>query len=222
MTRRSPSQPSGIAAKRTILSRHLVAALGAKRLDAITTDDVQKLKHRLRDRAPKTVNNVLTVLSVLLKKAVEWDAIERVHDPAGSGWMEANAFVTWVEHPVPWEIEATLIRELRPSLNLADNSAHPFRERLAQIRKHATTRARSMEIIALESDMPFKSQAQRRKFAQLLVEGKISNQTFEEWNRETGAKRLPERVRRSTKASTSASAKPRARKAIKRKAAKKR
>jgi len=44
--------------------------------------------------------------------------------------------------------------------------------------------------------MPFKSQAQRRKFAQLLVEGKISNETFEEWNRETGAKRLPERVRR--------------------------
>jgi len=32
--------------------------------------------------------------------------------------------------------------------------------------------------------MPFKSQAQRRKFAQLLVEGKISNETFEEWNRE--------------------------------------
>jgi len=44
--------------------------------------------------------------------------------------------------------------------------------------------------------MPFKSQAQRRKFAQLLVEGKISNETFEEWNRETGAKRLPERVTR--------------------------
>ncbi len=43
--------------------------------------------------------------------------------------------------------------------------------------------------------MPFKSQAQRRKFAQLLVEGKISNQTFEEWNRETGKKKLPERVR---------------------------
>ena len=39
--------------------------------------------------------------------------------------------------------------------------------------------------------MPFKSQAQRRKFAQLLVEGKISNETFEEWNRETGGKKLP-------------------------------
>ena len=52
--------------------------MGAKRLDAITTDDVQKLKHRLREHAPKTVNNVLTVLSVLLKKAVEWDVIERM------------------------------------------------------------------------------------------------------------------------------------------------
>jgi hypothetical protein len=42
--------------------------------------------------------------------------------------------------------------------------------------------------------MPFKSQAQRRKFAQLLIEGKISPDTFEEWNRETGAKKLPERA----------------------------
>jgi hypothetical protein len=44
--------------------------------------------------------------------------------------------------------------------------------------------------------MPFKSQAQRRKFAELLVEGKISPQTFEEWNRETGSKKLPDRVKR--------------------------
>ena len=48
--------------------------------------------------------------------------------------------------------------------------------------------------------MPFKSQAQRRKFAQLLVEGKISDQTFEEWNRETGGRRLPERVKKKKKA----------------------
>ena len=43
---------------------------------------------------------------------------------------------------------------------------------------------------------PFKSQAQRRKFAELLVAGKISAETFEEWNRETGSAHLPERVRR--------------------------
>jgi hypothetical protein len=42
--------------------------------------------------------------------------------------------------------------------------------------------------------MPFKSQAQRRKFAELLVKGEISPETFEEWNRETGSKKLPERV----------------------------
>ena len=48
--------------------------------------------------------------------------------------------------------------------------------------------------------MPFKSQAQRRKFAQLLVEGKISNETFEEWNRETGGRTLPERVKRKRSA----------------------
>jgi hypothetical protein len=42
--------------------------------------------------------------------------------------------------------------------------------------------------------MPFKSKAQRRKFAELLVKGEISPDTFEEWNRETGRKLLPERV----------------------------
>lgn len=42
--------------------------------------------------------------------------------------------------------------------------------------------------------MPFKSKAQRRKFAQLLVEGKIKDETYEEWNRSTGRKELPERL----------------------------
>ena len=55
--------------------------------------------------------------------------------------------------------------------------------------------------------MPFKSQAQRRKFAQLLVEGKISNQTFEEWNRETGGRKLPERVKPKAKKKKAASRK---------------
>jgi hypothetical protein len=51
--------------------------------------------------------------------------------------------------------------------------------------------------------MPFKSKAQRRKFAQLLVEGKISDETYEEWNRSTGRKELPERVKKkAAKAST--------------------
>jgi len=64
--------------------------------------------------------------------------------------------------------------------------------------------------------MPFKSQAQRRKFAELLVEGKISNETFEEWNRETGSKRLPERVRKKPGARKKAKTRAKARTASKR------
>ncbi len=46
--------------------------------------------------------------------------------------------------------------------------------------------------------MPFESKAQRRKFAELLVKGEISPETYEEWNRETGRTRLPERVSRTS------------------------
>ena len=74
--RANREKPSGAASKERILRVHLVPALGAKKLDAITTEDVQCLKSRLRDKAPKTVCNILTVLNVLLKKAVEWDVIE--------------------------------------------------------------------------------------------------------------------------------------------------
>ena len=42
--------------------------------------------------------------------------------------------------------------------------------------------------------MAIKSKAQRRKFAELLVEGKISPETFEEWNRGAGDAELPERL----------------------------
>jgi hypothetical protein len=65
--------------------------------------------------------------------------------------------------------------------------------------------------------MPFKSQAQRRKFAELLVKGEISNETFEEWNRETGSAKLPERVkpkaRSRSRAGTGARKSPARRKA---------
>jgi hypothetical protein len=55
--------------------------------------------------------------------------------------------------------------------------------------------------------MPFKSKAQRRKFAELLVAGKISDETFEEWNRSTGTVTLPERVKPKAKAKSRAKSK---------------
>ena len=64
--------------------------------------------------------------------------------------------------------------------------------------------------------MPIKSQAQRRKFAELLVEGKIKPEVYERWNREAGDAHLPERVtpkakKKKKKAEAQGPAKPRAR-----------
>ena len=67
--------------------------------------------------------------------------------------------------------------------------------------------------------MPFKSKAQRRKFAELLMKGEISEETYEEWNRSTGKARLPERVNPKTRRKAKKKTKPaRTRKAVKRKA----
>jgi hypothetical protein len=60
--------------------------------------------------------------------------------------------------------------------------------------------------------MPIKSKAQRRKFAELLVEGKIEAETYERWNREAGSRELPERVRPKAKAAPRRKAKKAARK----------
>jgi hypothetical protein len=51
--------------------------------------------------------------------------------------------------------------------------------------------------------MPFKSKAQRRKFAELLVKGEITPEAYERWNKETGGKELPERVKAKPKKSAS-------------------
>ncbi len=71
-------KPSGIAAKERIIRVHLTPLLGAMRLDAITNEDVQRLKGHLQHRAPKTVNNVLNVISMMLKKALEWGVIAQM------------------------------------------------------------------------------------------------------------------------------------------------
>jgi Phage integrase, N-terminal SAM-like domain len=91
--RANRQKPSGIAAKETILNVHLVPLLGTKTLDAITSEDVQWLKSQLGHRAVKTLNNVLTVLNTLLKKAVEWgfDRPDAWHDPVTAGTQTDGA-----------------------------------------------------------------------------------------------------------------------------------
>ena len=76
--RANRQKPSGIAAKEMILRLYLIPQFGNKKLDAIKSEHVQHLKSELQLKSPKTVNNILAVLSILLKKAMEWDVIERM------------------------------------------------------------------------------------------------------------------------------------------------
>lgn len=71
-------KPSEVESKKSRLRLHLMPHLGLKRLDAIRNEDVQRLKSRLGKYAPKTVNNVLTVLNRLLSIAVEWEVIDQM------------------------------------------------------------------------------------------------------------------------------------------------
>ena len=59
--------PSAIRRRRS--SRYALS------LQIAPESDGNDLKHDLRHKAPKTVNNVLSVLNTMLKKAVEWDAL---------------------------------------------------------------------------------------------------------------------------------------------------
>ncbi len=76
--RANRQKPSGIAAKETILRVHLIPFLGRKKLNKISSEDIQHLKSRLCKKAPKTVNNILTVLNKLLNVALEWDIINKM------------------------------------------------------------------------------------------------------------------------------------------------
>ena len=69
--------------------------------------------------------------------------------------------------------------------------------------------------------MPIKSQAQRRKFAELLVEGKIKPEVYEQWNREAGDAHLPERVTPAKKKKKTTKKKKSSRKAARPKAKRK-
>ena len=61
-------------------------------------------------------------------------------------WMDHNAFVCWVNHPAPWELEEVLIGALSLPLNIRGNKDHLFADHLSQLRKSAIKLAREMPI----------------------------------------------------------------------------
>lgn len=73
-------KPSSAQSYEVALRAHLLPAFGELRLDAISDEAVQRFKGELveEELASKTVNNVLTVLSVTLKHAVDWKVIDEL------------------------------------------------------------------------------------------------------------------------------------------------
>ncbi len=71
-------KPSSAEAYESLFRIHLEPAFGDLRLDAIGDELVQRFKGELveDEKASKTINNVLTALSVTLKRAVDWKVIE--------------------------------------------------------------------------------------------------------------------------------------------------
>jgi integrase len=70
-------KPSSAEAYESIFRTHLEPEFGSMRLDAIGDELVQRFKGELVEdgMANKSINNVLTALSVMLKRAVDWNVI---------------------------------------------------------------------------------------------------------------------------------------------------
>jgi hypothetical protein len=73
--RANRQKPSTIESKQAIIDGWLHPHLGKKPLNEINDEDVQALKSEMKSKHPKTVNNVLTVLSKVLKIGVKWKVI---------------------------------------------------------------------------------------------------------------------------------------------------
>lgn len=69
-------KPSGIASKESAYRLYIEPAVGTKKLDQIGHEDVAKIKRKMIEKKPATVNNVLTALSQMLKSATEWGVID--------------------------------------------------------------------------------------------------------------------------------------------------
>ena len=61
-------------------------------------------------------------------------------------WMEQNAFVCWVEHQKPWQVEESIFKLVSLPLNIRDNDHNLFSQDLSKLRTLAKQRARCLPI----------------------------------------------------------------------------
>jgi len=93
---------SGVAHKETYWRLYVEPLLGKKRLDEITDEDEQRLKASMGKKNPKTVNNALTLLSKMLKVALEWKVTDRLLNratPRRSSTRRTTSSASWTAPP---------------------------------------------------------------------------------------------------------------------------
>lgn len=109
-------KPSTIAQKNAILDYYLKPRLGDRRLDQISDGDVAKMKAALKDKSPKTVNNVLVTLSTVLGAAKEWGVIKQV--PCTIRLLKTSQRSVEFYEPAEYERLVDAARQLDPRIEL--------------------------------------------------------------------------------------------------------
>jgi hypothetical protein len=113
--------PSGPGSKSTIRSRvirnHLRGNIAASTLRLT----LASLLHAELQLAPR--------------KATKKVVLRQVENAKLSAWQQSNLLITWHAVANPWELEAGVIAELRPTLNLDDNAEDSFFAELKKLRQ---------------------------------------------------------------------------------------
>jgi integrase len=99
--RANRQKPSTIHEKGKVMDYYLRPRFGDRPLDAITNESIQRLKGELADLAPKTVNNVLSLLGTALRVAVDWGVIHAM--PARKKLLRAPPGEMAFYEPVDFE-----------------------------------------------------------------------------------------------------------------------
>ena len=120
--RATRKKESTVTAASTIYRLHLSPTLGKRPIDKITTADIAALKGRFADKSPKTVNNILTVLSRALRCAVEWGTLPAM--PCRIGFFKAPApTMAWYEvHDYQRLVDAAAKRQVLVLVLLAGDA----------------------------------------------------------------------------------------------------
>lgn len=157
-------KPSGIAAKEMIARVHLVPLVGDQPLDRISTERVQGLKSTLVSRTPKTVNNVLAYLVVLLGgeaglrrgeiAAIQWADVDLkkrqlcVQRSVWKGHTDAPKGGRLRYVPLTSRVVAALqsARHLRGSLVFCDTNGNPLNEKIIADRVDHSARAAGLKL----------------------------------------------------------------------------